>query len=192
VRRHRHAQPRQRRHSRRRSLSQADVADRDSPGVHDVALAGDTYSILVSGADTGGKYCLIDMAVPDGGGPPPHRHDYKESFTLLQREPQFTFRGQSMTVRAGSILDIPANAPHVFKNVSGAPARLLCLCVPAGLDAFCLEVGDPLESHASPRPRLDPAQMKEQIKTIVSLATKYRTELLAPDPDEGAFGKARQ
>ena len=54
------------------------VAERDSPGIRHVALVGDTYSILVSGADTGGKYCLIDMAVPDGGGPPPHRHDYEE------------------------------------------------------------------------------------------------------------------
>ncbi len=156
------------------------VADRDSPGVRHVALVGDTYSILVSGADTAGHYCLIDMAVPDGGGPPPHRHDYEESFTLLEGELQFGFRGESTTLRAGSTINIPANAPHVFKNVSGAPARMLCLCVPAGLDAFFLEVGDPLESRTSPPPRLDPAQMKARIAKIVALAPKYRTELLTP------------
>ncbi len=154
------------------------VADRDSPGVRHVALVGDTYSILVSGADTAGKYCLIDMAVPDGGGPPPHRHDYEESFTLLEGELQFAFRGESMTVRAGSTINIPANAPHGFKNVSGAPARMLCLCVPAGLDAFFLEVGDPLESRTSTPPRLDAAQTKARIEKIVALAPKYRTELL--------------
>ena len=154
------------------------VADRDSPGVRHVALVGDTYSILVSGADTAGKYCLIDMAVPDGGGPPPHRHDYEESFTLLEGELRFAFRGESMTVRAGSTINIPANAPHGFKNVSGAPARMLCLCVPAGLDAFFLEVGDPLESRTSPPPRLDAAQTKARIAKIVALAPKYRTELL--------------
>ncbi len=154
------------------------VADRDSPGVRHVALVGDTYSILVSGADTAGKYCLIDMAVPDGGGPPPHRHDYEESFTLLEGELQFAFRGESMTVRAGSTINIPANAPHEFKNVSGAPARMLCLCVPAGLDAFFLEVGDPLESRTSTPPRLDAAQTKARIEKIVALAPKYRTELL--------------
>ncbi len=156
------------------------VADRDSPGVRHVALVGDTYSILVSGADTAGHYCLIDMAVPDGGGPPPHRHDYEESFTLLEGELQFGFRGESTTLRAGSTINIPANAPHVFNNVSGAPARMLCLCVPAGLDAFFLEVGDPLESRTSPPPRLDPAQMKARIAKIVALAPKYRTELLTP------------
>ena len=156
------------------------LASRDSPGVRHLALVGDTYSILVSGADTGGKYCLIDMSVPDGGGPPPHRHDYEESFTLLEGELQFAFRGESMTVGAGSTVNIPANAPHAFKNVSGAPARMLCLCVPAGLDAFFLEVGDPLESRTSPPPHLDPAQMKARIAKIVALAPKYRTELLAP------------
>ena len=156
------------------------VAGRDSPGVRHVAVVGDTYSILVSGVDTAGKYCLIDMSVPDGGGPPPHRHDYEESFTLLEGELQFQFRGESTVARAGSTVNIPANAPHVFKNVSGAPARMLCLCVPAGLDAFFLEVGDPLESRTSPPPHPDPAQMKARIAKIVALAPKYRTELLGP------------
>ncbi len=156
------------------------VAGRDSPGVRHVALVGDTYSILVSGADTAGAYCLIDMSVPGGGGPPPHRHDYEESFTLLEGELQFAFRGEAMTVRAGSTINIPANAPHGFKNLSGAPARMLCLSVPAGLDAFFVEVGDPLESGASPPPRLDPAQMKARIAKIAALAPKYRTELLSP------------
>ena len=77
-------------------------------------------------------------------------------------------------------MNIPANAPHMFKNLSGAPARMLCLCVPAGLDAFFLEVGDPLESRTSPPPHLDSVQMKARIAKIVSLAPKYRTELLTP------------
>ena len=52
------------------------VVEPDSPSVRHVAVVGDTYSILVSGAKTAGRYCLIDMLVPDGGGPPPHRHDF--------------------------------------------------------------------------------------------------------------------
>ena len=44
-----------------------------------LGVVGDTYTILVSGADTAGRYTLIDMHVPPGGGPPPHRHDFEES-----------------------------------------------------------------------------------------------------------------
>jgi hypothetical protein len=35
-----------------------------------LGLVGDTYTILVTGDDTSGKYTLIDMHVPPGGGPP--------------------------------------------------------------------------------------------------------------------------
>jgi quercetin dioxygenase-like cupin family protein len=156
------------------------VANPDSPSVRRVAVVGDTYSILVSGAETAGRYCLIDMLVPDGGSPPPHRHDFEEMFTLIEGELELTFRGQTTTVRAGSTVNIPANAPHMFKNKSGAPAHMLCLAAPAGLEEFFLEVGDRLESRTSPPPRLDQAQMEERIKKIKALAPKYRTELLIP------------
>ncbi len=156
------------------------VADPDTPGVRHVAVVGDTYSILVSGAETAGRYCLIDMIVPDGGGPPPHRHDFEEMFTLLEGELEFTFRGEAKTVRAGSTVNIPANAPHAFKNVSGRTVHALCLCAPAGQEEFFMEIGDQLESRTSPRPQLDKAQMEQRIKKAKALAPKYRTELLAP------------
>ena len=83
-------------------------------------------------------------------------------------------------MRSGSTLSIPANAPHAFKNKSGALVHMLCLASPAGLDEFFLGVGDPLPSRASPPPKLDQAQMEERIKKIKALAPKYRTELQAP------------
>jgi hypothetical protein len=46
------------------------VADPEASDVPHVAVAGGVYSILVSGAQTAGRYCLIDMIVPNGGGPP--------------------------------------------------------------------------------------------------------------------------
>ncbi len=156
------------------------VADLNSPTLRHVAVVGDTYSILVSGAETAGRSCLVDMLVPDGGGPPPHRHDFEEMFTLIEGELELTFRGQTTIVRAGSTINIPANAPHAFKNKSGSLVHMLCLAAPAGLDEFFLEVGDPLPSRASPPPRLDKAQMKERTKKIKALAPKYRTELSIP------------
>ena len=32
-----------------------------------IALMGDTYTVLLSGDDTDGRYCLIDMMIPPGG-----------------------------------------------------------------------------------------------------------------------------
>ena len=101
-----------------------------------LGVVGDTYTILVSGADTAGRYTLIDMHVPPGGGPPPHRHDFEEMFTVLDGEIDLTFRGVSAVATAGDTINVPANAPHVFRNVSERPARLLCLCSPAGQEEF--------------------------------------------------------
>ena len=42
--------------------------DQDQSLPH-LGLVGDTYTILVTGQDTAGKYTLIDMHVPPGGGP---------------------------------------------------------------------------------------------------------------------------
>ena len=59
--------------------------DTDQSLTH-IGLVGDTYTILVSGEDTAGRYTLIDMHVPPNGGPPPHRHDFEEMFTVLDGE----------------------------------------------------------------------------------------------------------
>src|SRR5580692_4534040 len=82
-----------------------------------IGLVGDTYTILLSGKDTVGRFCLIDMHIPPGGGPPPHRHDFEESFILLEGEIEATFRGTKSIAKAGETIHIPANAPHPFHNV---------------------------------------------------------------------------
>lgn len=154
------------------------VADPDGSQVRHVSVVGDTYTILVSGAQTDGRYCLIDMLVPDGGGPPPHRHDFEEMFTLLEGEVEFTFRGETSTVREGATVNIPANAPHMFKNKSGNTVHMLCMCTPAGQDEFFLAVGDPVDSRASQPPKLGKEEQAERGKKAEALAPKYRTELL--------------
>src|ERR1700709_1052026 len=97
-----------------------------------LAWGGVPSTLLLTGETTPGRYCLIDMFVPPGGGPPPHRHDFEEMFSILEREIEATFRGEKVTVRAGETINIPANAPHSFTNANDQPARLLCMCSPAG------------------------------------------------------------
>jgi quercetin dioxygenase-like cupin family protein len=106
------------------------------PAIPHIGLVGDTYTLLLTGQDTNGRYCLIDMHIPPAGGPPSHRHDFEESFTILQGQIEATFRGKKTLVKAGETLSIPANAPHSFTNTSTQPARLLCICSPAGQEEF--------------------------------------------------------
>lgn len=143
-----------------------------------IGLVGDTYTILVTGKDTNGQYCLIDMHVPPGGGPPPHRHDFEEMFSVLEGEVEFTFRGEKQVARAGDTVNIPANAPHRFQNTSGSAARLLCMCTPAGQEEFFMKVGVPVEGRTTPPPKLDEAAQAELKAKTEKLAPQYRTEML--------------
>src|SRR5437588_8403936 len=143
-----------------------------------IGLVGDTYTILLSGNDTNGRYCLIDMLVPPGGGPGPHRHDFEESFTVLEGEIETTFRGKKSVVRSGETVNIPANAPHSFTNASKQIVRSLCICAPAGQEEFFAQVGIAVASRTTRAPKLDEAAQSEFIKKAQELAPKYRTELL--------------
>ncbi len=160
---------------------QPTVIDPDSPRAPHISLAGDTYTILLTGEQTAGRYCLIDMYVPASGGPPPHRHDFEEMFILLEGELEVTFRGQTSTVRAGSTMNIPANAPHAFRNASASPVRMLCMCTPAGQEAFFLAVGDRVDARTAPPPPLTPNEIAVRRQRAGALAATYRTEFLMPE-----------
>src|SRR5476649_2719426 len=140
-----------------------------------IGLAGDTYTILLKGTDTDGRYCLIDMLVPPGGGPPPHRHDFEESFTLLEGEIEAIFRGKKTVVRAGDTVHIPANAPHSFTNASKKSARLLCICSPAGQEEFFLAVGVRVATRTTPAPKPDKAAETEMKAKVAALLPKFHT-----------------
>jgi quercetin dioxygenase-like cupin family protein len=158
------------------------VADADSPDVLHLSLAGDTYSMLITGDQTNGRYCLIDMHVPPGGGPPLHRHDFEEMFTLLDGSVDFFFRGTTTTVSAGSTVNIPANAPHHFRNNSDRPVRMLCMCTPAGQDEYFIRCADRVNSRTAPPPDLSQQEQDERRQCSLDLAGQYATELL---PDDG-------
>src|ERR1700712_3356529 len=140
------------------------VASPDDDGAPLIALAGAVYTILVTGEQTDGRDCLIDSRIPDGGGPPPHRHDFEEMFTLLDGALDFTFRGVTTRIAAPATVNIPANAPHSFKNASGQTVHMLCMCTPAGQEEFFLAIADRLESRSAPPPSLSEVEKAERGK----------------------------
>jgi quercetin dioxygenase-like cupin family protein len=158
-----------------RSLTVARV---DSPALPHIGLVGDTYTITVAGKETNDRFCVIDMHIPPGGGPPPHRHDFEETFILLEGEMEVTFRGEKSTVRAGDTINVPSNAPHQFHNSSKNPVRMICICSPAGNDSFFVEVGVPVATRTTPPPDLDAKQMAVFLEKVKAITPRYHTELL--------------
>jgi uncharacterized cupin superfamily protein len=98
-------------------------------------------------------------------------------FSVIEGEIEVTFRGKKTVIRAGETINIPANAHHQFQTKSGQPARLLCLCSPAGQEEFFKEIGVPVAARTTPPPPLEEAEAAFVAK-VRALAPKYRTELL--------------
>ncbi len=154
------------------------VAHPDDPHLPHVGVGTGTYTILMKGSDTGGRYSLIDMLVPPAGGPPPHRHDFEELFTVLEGEIELTVRGEVLRAGVGTSVNIPANAPHVFRNVGDRLARLLCLCTPPGQEDFFLATGDLVAGRTTPPRPLSPDERAARIAQVRALAPSFRSEIL--------------
>ena len=159
---------------------QPTIVHADDANLPHLGIGPGTYTILISGADTQGRYTLIDMLVPANGGPPPHRHDFEEMFHVLEGRLQVTFRGTVHDLGPGQTINIPANAPHGFKVSADGPARFLCLCLPAGQDEFFAVVGERLPTRTSPPSPLSPEAAAEKRALVQSLAARYRSEMLPP------------
>jgi quercetin dioxygenase-like cupin family protein len=159
------------------------LAHPDDDALTHLAVVGDTYTILIRSEDTTGRYTLIDMEIPAGGGPPPHRHDFEEMFHVLRGEVEVTLREATSRAKQGETVNVPANVPHSFRNPTDGAIRLLCLAVPGGLDEYFASFGDRVPSRTAPAPVLNSDERAERMRRAVEIAPRYRIDTLGEPPD---------
>jgi quercetin dioxygenase-like cupin family protein len=68
--------------------------------------------------------CLILVDAPPGRGPSLHRHPYAELFIVQEGEATFTADGAEQAVGPGSLVVVPAAAPHKFVATGEAQLRM--------------------------------------------------------------------
>ena len=138
------------------------------------AVAGDVYALLATGEDTGGAYALVEAVVPTGGGPPPHTQADTELFYILSGEVTFTVEDKETIAKPGTHLRVEPGVVHAFRNNASSPARMLIQTMPAGLDAYFREVGEPWDDMNKPPPLPTP----EHIAALKAAAPKYGINIL--------------
>ena len=90
--------------------------------------------------DTEGTWSLMEEDIPAGLGPPPHRHDWDEAYSVIEGALDFEIDGKPVRIEAGDFAYLPRNTVHAFKGASPSPARVLIFAVPAHSSAFFVDV----------------------------------------------------
>jgi quercetin dioxygenase-like cupin family protein len=86
---------------------------------------------------TSGSFSALENVVPPKEGPPLHLHRHEdEMYYVLDGELRFKLAGTLHDAPAGSFVFIPKGTPHCFQNVGDAPARILVMFTPAGMERF--------------------------------------------------------
>ncbi|GIP50057.1 cupin [Paenibacillus sp. J53TS2] len=130
----------------------------------------DINSILVSGEDTNGEFCVVHCAAKENEGPPLHIHgDEDESFYVLEGELEMILGDQTLRVQSGDYVFAPRGVPHTFKAKS-PQTRFLVTAYPAGFDSFVKELGVPYEEGMEVR--IEPPT-PESIQQLIQVSKKY-------------------
>ena len=93
--------------------------------------------VLLRSEQSGGDVSVIEsVASPGFAGPPLHVHDFDETFYVLEGELTFQLDDRLFTAGPGELAFAPRNVAHTFANRSGADARYLIVCTPAGFERY--------------------------------------------------------
>lgn len=97
-------------------------------------MADNPPKVLLRSEESGGYLAVVELT--GEGRPPLHRHDFDETFYVLEGELTFRLGGGVFTRSAGELAFAPRGVAHTYANLSGTPARALLMITPAG-NAVC-------------------------------------------------------
>jgi len=142
---------------------------------HAYWMLGGLYEVKVSGAETGGTVTIMQMTLPEGMGPPPHRHDGDESVYVLEGRIRYHIDGEAFDGGPGSCFHVPQGALENFEPLEHS--RLLVIYSPSrDMEAFFAEAGEPAQRREVPPSPTEPPD----IERITAVAQKHGLEIAAP------------
>ena len=99
--------------------------------------------VLLSTEATGGAISVIMAWHKPGEGPPDRVHfSQEEMFFIVEGTYELTIGGETSTVGPGTIVFIPRNVVHRFRNVGDATACMLDWSLPGGQDHYFKAISD--------------------------------------------------
>ena len=136
--------------------------------IHNVL--GSPYRFLMTSADTGGAFALLEVTAPPQSAVPLHVHTREdETFFILDGTIEAECGGCELTLHRNETARLPRNVPHSYRNPDDSPARYLVLITPGGFEK-CLEEFARL-----------PADRPPAAEALVAIGKKYGLEFPKPE-----------
>jgi len=96
-------------------------------------------SVCLSGIDTGGAYCLLEVSLAAGMGVPRHTHTREdEVYFVLAGELEVTVGEKTFVLRPGDTLLAPRDIPHQLRNSGDTTNHYLLVFSPSGFEEFII------------------------------------------------------
>src|SRR5499433_1388776 len=106
-------------------------------------------SVCLSGIDTGGAYCLLEVSLAPGIGVPRHMHTREdEVYFILAGELEVTVGEKIFVLRPGDTLLAPRDIPHELRNSSDTTNHYLLIFSPSGFEEFIMAAAVPASDNA--------------------------------------------
>lgn len=104
---------------------------------------GEAGRFLLGKKDTGGLLTLAEIITEVGSGPPLHVHEVEdEAFVVLEGRYEVELDGVQYEAGPGMAVYSPRGVSHRFRNISDAPARILLVVTPGGVEEFFIGLGE--------------------------------------------------
>lgn len=136
-----------------------------------VSLGAVGVVFKLSGADTGGLLSIVEHPIAPGALVPPHVHTNEDEYSyILEGQIGVRIGEQEFTAGPGTYVRKPRGIPHTFWNAGPAPARLMEMICPAGLEHYFAELA-----------MLIPADGPPDFEKIAALQQRYQNPRAHPE-----------
>ena len=100
----------------------------DVPGVAmGQAAPGVTKQVLIGPGDGAPEFAMRKFTIAPGGATPWHRHDWEHEVFVVEGEGVAKSEVGETPVKFGSVVFVPPNEMHQFRNTGTKPFAMLCL-----------------------------------------------------------------
>lgn len=128
-----------------------------------VWIAGLGVRFMIGGAQTGGRFSLVEHPVKPGVlASPLHTHSREDEFSfIVEGEVGVQIGDREFVATPGMLVFKPRGTPHAFWNKGPRLARLLELITPAGFEGYFAEIAEVM------------AKQPPDLGALLEIAKKY-------------------